>query len=113
MGWLQKYFTLNKNIYSKSMIKFILSKAKSFLFQLDKKIIYEQGIPTEFRLDPSDSTCTVEKQPLRAAIDKTIEGNINIYYEQRHPAIHEDLPLSFIPQSAVKEEKVVNNKQRD
>jgi len=95
------------------MIKFILSKAKGFLFQLDKKVIYEQGIPADFRLDSTDSVSTVEKQQQRAAIDRAIEGNINIYYEQRHPAIHEDLPLSFIPQSAVKEEKIVNNKQRD
>jgi hypothetical protein len=72
MGWLQKFFTLNKNIYSKSMIKFILSKAKSFLLQLDKKTIYEQGIPADFKLDSNDSASPIDKQQLRAAIDKTI-----------------------------------------
>jgi len=34
LAWLQKYFTSNKNVYTNSLIKFILSKVKPMLFLL-------------------------------------------------------------------------------
>jgi len=34
LAWLQKFFTDNKNVYSNSLIKYILSKIKPLLMSL-------------------------------------------------------------------------------
>jgi len=34
LGLLQQYFTLNKNVYSNSLIKYVLSKLKPLLLSL-------------------------------------------------------------------------------
>jgi hypothetical protein len=45
LAWLQKYFTSNKNVYSNSMIKFILSKIKPMLLLLEEPYIFHAKIP--------------------------------------------------------------------
>jgi hypothetical protein len=45
LAWLQKYFTSNKNVYSNSMIKFILSKIKPMLSLLEESYIFHAKIP--------------------------------------------------------------------
>lgn len=44
LAWLQHYFTLNKNVYSNSMIKFILSKVKPMLLRLEEPTIFQAKI---------------------------------------------------------------------
>lgn len=45
LAWLQKYFTSNKNVYSNSMIKFILSKIRPMLNLLEEPYIFHAKIP--------------------------------------------------------------------
>lgn len=41
LAWLQQFFTLNKNVYSNSLIKYILSKIKPLLLSLEDRLIFE------------------------------------------------------------------------
>lgn len=41
LAWLQLYFTNNKNIYTNSMLKFLLSKLKPLLDKLEEPDMFE------------------------------------------------------------------------
>lgn len=41
LGLLQQYFTNNKNVYSNSLIKYVLSKLKPLLLSLEEKSIFD------------------------------------------------------------------------
>jgi hypothetical protein len=45
LAWLQQFFTTNKNVYSNSMIKFILSRVKPMLQRLDEATIFQVRLP--------------------------------------------------------------------
>ena len=40
LAWLQQFFTTNKNVYSNSLIKYILSKIKPILLALNERAIF-------------------------------------------------------------------------
>ncbi len=75
LAWLQKYFTSNKNVYSNSMIKFILSKVKPMLFRLEEPYIFQAKIPEG---SSSDSAFRTKREVL---INQFLEGNIGRFFE--------------------------------
>lgn len=41
LGWIQQYFTRNANVYSNSMIKFLLTKLKPIILSLDEPSLFK------------------------------------------------------------------------
>lgn len=115
LGWLQKYFTNNKNIYSNSLIKYILSKIKNFLGNLDEKPIFEQGLTNlEYHPDSNrDSVISTSAAAKKFLIEKLMEGNIGNFFENKSGAINESLPLTFLIDPAIVQKEVQVVKQRD
>jgi hypothetical protein len=101
LAWLQQFFTNNKNVYSNSLLKYILSKLKPILLSLEEKSIFEQGMSSVIGVDERESSTF--KDAKEAMINKILQGNISKFYEEKNPAIHENIPLSFLIRNAEKE----------
>ncbi len=70
LGWIQQYFTRNANVYSNSMIKFLLTKLKPIILSLDE--------PSLFKAKSSDASgFTVEREEF---IIKLFSGRIGKFY---------------------------------
>lgn len=67
LGWIQQYFTRNANVYSNSMIKFLLTKLKPIILSLDE--------PSLFKAKSSDAS--VEREEF---IIKLFSGRIGKFY---------------------------------
>lgn len=85
LAWLQVYFTNNKNVYTNSMIKFLLSKMKIILEALEE--------PSIFNSKSSDSSILRKEREL--VIAKMLSGKIGDFYARKDPAIEKAEPLSF------------------
>lgn len=82
---MQVYFTNNKNVYTNSMIKFLLSKMKIILEALEE--------PSIFNSKSSDSSILRKEREL--VIAKMLSGKIGDFYARKDPAIEKAEPLSF------------------
>lgn len=71
LGCLQKFFTTNKNIYSNSLIRFILSKARIFLDELDSPI---------YKNKTTEDMSDVDAK--KYVIDRLIEGRIHKFFKE-------------------------------
>jgi hypothetical protein len=70
LGWIQQYFTRNANVYSNSMIKFLLTKLKPIILSLDE--------PSLFKAKSSDASgFAVEREEF---IIKLFSGRIGKFY---------------------------------
>lgn len=77
LGWIQQYFTRNANVYSNSMIKFLLTKLKPIILSLDE--------PSLFKAKSSDASgFAAEREEF---ITKIFSGRIGKFYEEHSPAI--------------------------
>ena len=85
LGCLQQYFNSNKNIASNSLIKFISSKIKPFLYSLHEREIWKQGLPEEVRNLDADSE--EYKQAKKGLVHRLSEGSIFEYYRTNDPKI--------------------------
>jgi len=74
LAWLQRYFTNNKNVYSNSMIKFILSKVKPMLFCLEEPYIFQAKIPD------ASSGDSIFKSKREVLINQFLDGNIGEFF---------------------------------
>lgn len=115
LAWLQQFFTTNKNVYSNSLIKYILSKIKPLLLSLDDKAIFEQGFntifaPEEREKERGERDSSSFKNGKELLINRLLAGNIFKFFEEKSPAVQENVPLVFLLSNAEKE-KVM--KQRD
>lgn len=70
LAWLQQYFTSHQNVYTNSMIKFLLFKLKPILLSLEE--------PSLFKAEATDhSGFLLERE---AFINKLFSGNIGLFY---------------------------------
>ena len=69
LGWMQVYFTLHKNTYTNSMIKYLMAKLKPLLLALEEPAIFAVYGPI----------------PKEAILSKILTGNIGHFYEQHAP----------------------------
>jgi hypothetical protein len=84
LGWLQIYFTNNKNTYTNSLIKFLLSKMKPLLLALDEPAIFNlYGDISNF-------------ENKNKIISKITCGNIGQFYERNAPELNQLEPLSHM-----------------
>lgn len=77
LAWIQQFFTKNGNVYSNSMLKFLLSKMKPLLQSLEE--------PTLFKVAGVDPPTFVQTK--KAFIEKLLSGRIGKFYEEHSPAI--------------------------
>lgn len=94
LAWLQQYFTLNKNVYSNSLIKFIVSKLKPMLLSLDEPTIYRNYLSEHIQSSPEEFAKEHE-----LFISKILAGNISEFYQTHSPSLDQPEPLSFLAQA--------------
>jgi hypothetical protein len=105
LAWLQQFFTLNKNVYSNSLIKYILSKIKPLLLSLEDKAIFEHGLNAA-ALPSDDRDSSTFKSSREVLVNRLLSGNIGKFFEEHSPAVRENVPLTFLMGIAEKEKIV-------
>lgn len=87
LACLQQFFTNNKNVYSNSLIKYVLSKIKPLLLSLDDKAIFEQGLASLGLSDDEHSDSSALKAGKELLLNRLLAGNIFTFFDQKSPAI--------------------------
>ncbi len=77
LGWIKTYFNGKKNIYTSSLLKFLMAKFKSIINEFDD-LVYSQGMAM---LSGKPQRTKQEKEMARVTlIDKIMAGDIGTFY---------------------------------
>lgn len=107
LGWIRNYFIEQKNIFTTSFIKFLLSEFKLIIDEFDDNV-YSDGMMFSGDKVPTKQ----EKDRARTAlIEKILLGEIKTFFVQGSPEINGEKPLVY--QTPPKFTAPKDKKQRD
>lgn len=91
LGWIRRYFTSNKNIFTTSFIRFLLDEFKRTIDEFDDNI-YTEGML--FSGDKAPTKQDKERERVKL-IEKIMLGEISSFFVQESPDVFKEKPLVY------------------
>lgn len=92
LGWIKSYFNNNKNIYTSSLLKFLLAKFRNIINEFDDAV-YSPGMAM---LSGKPQRTKQDKESARQTIiNKIMIGDIVTFYVQQSGEYNRPLPLVY------------------